>query len=730
MSEIYKDPSCSPQQRTKDLLSRMTIEEKIGQMCQIDGHLDPEMWIRERNIGSFLHVIDDEAVRLQKIASEETRLGIPLIFGIDAIHGHAFYSGATVFPSQLGMSSSWNPDLIEEIGRITAKEVSLTGLHWTFSPVLCLARDARWGRVDETFGEDPYLSGVLGSAIVKGYQGTDISDPYSIIACAKHFVAYGETQGGRDSSECDVSARKLKTIFLPPFKAVSDAGCLSFMMAYHSIDGTPCSANEWLIKDILKKEWGFDGIVITDWDNAGNLYRRQKVSPTLKDGCKTSVLAGNDMIMSTPEFYENACELVREGVIKEELIDEACGRILLMKFRLGLFDHKRYPQTGNARMSIGCEDHKKASYESALESIVLLKNQNNTLPLTDNIKKIAVIGPNADDVQALLGDWSFGPRRHPERPTLEYNSNYDITSITTILEGIKKRAGCDIEVLYEKGCDTIDPDIQNINKAVETANKADAVIAVVGDTIVLNGEFRDRANLDLTGSQQKLLEALKSTGKPLTAVLLNGKPLTVPWIKENVDAILEAWNPGMEGGNAVASILFGDFNPCAKLSISFPVAVGQQPVFYNQYPGWHTDKYIDMPVEPLFSFGFGLSYTTFEYSNLSLSKTKLTQTDTLTVSVDVKNTGNLKGTEIVQAYVNDMCSSVTTPIKELKAFGRITLDPGETKTVNLEIPVSSLALIDRNLMSVVEPGEFEIMVGSSSMDKDLLKTIFEVFIEK
>ncbi|MFZ5985884.1 MAG: glycoside hydrolase family 3 N-terminal domain-containing protein [Bacillota bacterium] len=727
MTEVYNNPSYTPEERTKDLLSRMTLEEKVGQMCQVDGRDNPEFWIKERFIGSFLHVVGDKAVRLQKIASEESRLGIPLIFGIDAIHGHTFYSGATVFPSQLGLSSSWNPDIIEKVGRITAKEVSVTGLHWTFSPVLCIGRDARWGRIDETFGEDPYLIGVLASAMIKGYQGKDISEPYSILACAKHFAAYGETQGARDATESDVSARKLKTIFLPPFKEAVDAGCYTFMAAYQSIDGTPCSANRWLLRDILKGEWGFKGLVVTDWDNTGHMHKTQMVAPTIKKACEIAVLAGNDMIMSTPEFFENTIELVKEGTIKEELINEACSKILEIKFRLGLFDHKRYPEADKLHLFVGCAEHIKASYESALESIVLLKNDNYTLPISNKVKKIAVIGPNADDVSAQVGDWSFGPRYYPEIPTLEYHSHYDTSPIVTILSGIKRRAGSDIEVLYEKGCDVMDPHAKNIEAAVEIAKKADLVIAVVGDTILLNGEIRDRAVLDLTGAQQELLEALKGTGKPLAVLLINGKPLTVPWIKENADAIVEAWNPGMEGGNAVASILFGDFNPCGKLTISFPRAIGQQPVYYNQYPGWHGGKYVEMTNDPLFPFGFGLSYTTFEYSNLTLGETRLTRDGELIVCVDVKNTGSLKGTEIVQVYINDVYSSVTTPVKELKGFSRVTLDPGETKNVKIAIPVSSLALIDSSLSRVVEPGEFEVMVGSSSRDEDLQKAVFSVY---
>lgn len=725
MNAIYTDLSKSPKERAQDLISKMTLEEKIGQMCQIDGNKDPEFWIKERNIGSFLHVTGDEAIRLQKMAEEQTRFGIPLLFGIDAIHGHAFHSGATVFPSQLALSSSWNPQLTERVGNITAKEVSVTGLHWTFSPVLCLARDARWGRVDETFGEDSYLTGKLAAAMIKGYQGEDLAHPESILACAKHFIAYGETHGARDATESDVSERKLRSIFLPPFRDAVNAGCTTIMTAYQAIDGLPCSANEWLLKDVLKDELGFDGFVITDWDNVGHMHNLQKTASSIKEASEIAIKCGNDMIMSTPDFFVNAIELVKEGVIPESSIDAACFRILETKFKLGLFDHKRYPDTDKYQVFMGCEEHIEASYHSALESIVLLKNKDNLLPIPDSVKKIAVIGPNANDVQAQLGDWSFGPRYHPEIPTLEYNDDYDISNIVTVLDGIKKRAGKDIEVYYEKGCDVIDPEIENIKDAVNIAKKSDVIIAVIGDTIVLNGETRDRAYLNLTGAQEKLLKALKDTGKPLIVVLINGKPLTIPWVKKNADAIVEGWNPGMEGGNAISSVLFGDYNPSGKLSISFPEAVGQQPVYYNQLPGWHGGKYADIETESLFHFGYGLSYTTFEYSSLKTSKPVIEHDKDLIVSVQVKNTGKVAGSEIVQLYINDIYTSLTTPVKELKGFKKVFLNPGEIKTVEFKLPFISFSFINRNCKSCVEPGEFEIMVGSSSKDEDLFKTIVE-----
>ncbi|MGE5678565.1 MAG: glycoside hydrolase family 3 N-terminal domain-containing protein [Pseudomonadota bacterium] len=719
--DIYKDPRYSPGQREQDLLPRMTIEEKIGQMCQVDGRADPETWISERHIGSFLHVTGEEPLRLQRLAAV-TRLGIPLLFGIDAVHGHAFQSGATVFPSPLGMSSGWDPELVARVAEITAKEVVLTGLHWTFSPLLCIGRDTRWGRIDETFGEDPYLIGVLASAMIRGYQGKRLSDPYSILSCAKHFVAYGETLGGRDSAEAEVSVRKLRQLFLPPFKAAAGAGCATFMAGYNAVDGVPCSANPWLLRKVLKEEWGFDGFVISDWNNTGWLHLTQKVAESMENACQLAVNAGNDMIMSTPEFYETALKLVKEGNLREEYINEACRRILELKFRLGIFDDKRYPDMSRAAEIIGCESHRQAAYHAALESMVLLKNEGNILPLSNNIKKIALIGPCFDNVEAQLGDWTFGARdlARVDESTLSYHPEYDTSPIVTVLEGMKRRSGDSITLMYEKGCGIHTSDNEQIRRAVEAAKQSDVIVAAVGDDVTLNGEARDRVALDLTGGQQLLLEALKATGKPLVVVLINGRPLTIPWIAENADAILEAWNPGMEGGNAIASILFGDFNPCGKLSISFPRHTGQLPVYYNQLPGWHGNRYVEMTADPLYAFGFGLSYNSYEYSDLEVSAEKLTEKDDLTVSIQVCNKGMYEGIEIVQLYINDIYSSVTTPIKELKGFSRVHLRPGESRRVKITIPASALSLVDANCNTVVEPGEFEIMMGGSSRDSELL----------
>ncbi|MBN2305007.1 MAG: glycoside hydrolase family 3 C-terminal domain-containing protein [Anaerolineae bacterium] len=698
----------------------MTLEEKVGQMCQLDGRDNAEYWINDHHVGSFLHVLGAINNELQAKAAQ-TRLGIPLIFGIDAIHGHAFWPTATIFPTQLALACSWNPDLLVEVGRVTAKEVAVTGAHWTFSPVLGTMRDLRWGRVDETFGEDPYLIGLLGAALVRGYQGDDLSDPHTILACAKHYAGYSETRGGRDSAEADHSQRRMRSLFLKPFHDVAKAGCTTFMAGYHAIDGVPCSANEWLLRDILKDEWGFDGFVVSDWDNIGHMVKDQWVCATLEEAVQRAVAAGNDMAMTTPDFCELAVKLVQDGKLDEALIDDSCRRILRLKFVLGLFDANRYTKLDSAETIIGCADHRAVALEAAYQSIVLLKNDGGVLPLRADTKRIAVIGPNADDMVAQLGDWvsweNRGSADGSKRPR---------AIISTVLDGIRARApeGCRVDTL--RGCDIADPGQEEIAEAVALAQQADIAILVIGDDTTMNGEFRDRANLDLSGAQQRLVEAVYATGTPTVVVLINGKPLTIPWIAEHVPAIVEAWNPGMEGGNALAGLLFGDRAPEGKLTVSFPYHISQQPVYYNQIPGWHGGKYVDMPPGPLFAFGHGLSYTTFAYRDLAVLTPSLADGDNLRVQVTVSNTGSRTGTEIVQLYVNDRYSSVTTPNKELKAFARVELAPGEAKTVTLEVPYDALALVNQRLETVVEPGDFDVMVGSSSRDVDLLKSQFIV----
>jgi beta-glucosidase len=723
----YLDRDLPTDERVEDLLARMRLEEKIGQMCQVDGRHDAETWIRERYIGSFLHVIGEETNRLQGIAAE-TRLGIPLIFGIDAIHGHAFWPQATVYPSQLAQASSWNPALVEEVGRITAVETALTGIHWTFSPVLGTARDIRWGRIGETYGEDPTLVGIMGQALIRGYQGEDLRDPHTILACAKHYAGYPGSQGGRDSYEAELTRRSLRSLYLKPFHQAVKAGCATFMTGYQTIDGVPCTLNRWLLVDVLKDEWGFEGFLVTDWDNIGRMHREQKVCATMAEASRLAVESGNDMMMSTPQFYEEALRLAQEGKLNLERVDQACRRILRLKFALGLFDENRLVDLDPGAEVIGCKAHRQASLETACQSMVLLKNQDHTLPLPENLKRIAVIGPNADDEIAQLGDWTFDSvigsvHAGTER---QYLASLSRDNVITVLQGIRERAGEAIRVDYAQGCGVLDPDLEDIPAAVDLARQADVAVVVVGDSLLQNGEVRDRADLNLSGGQQQLLEAVHATGTPMVVVLINGKPLSIPWAAEHAHAILEAWNPGSEGGAAVARILFGDQVPSGKLPISFPYHVGQQPVYYNQIPGWHLDRYMDMPAEPLYAFGYGLSYTSFAHSELKVLTPTLKNGETLQVQIDVQNVGETAGVEIVQLYVNDVFSSVTTPVKELKTFQRVRLEPGERVTVRLEVPFDQLSLVDADLETVVEPGAFEVMVGASSRDQDLLKAGFQV----
>jgi beta-glucosidase len=721
MSEqlIYKDKNKPVEDRVNDLIARMTIKEQLGQMVQADSREYETDIIHQQHIGSFLHCADERIVEFQK-AAEKTRLGIPLIFGIDAIHGHGFWPGATVFPTQLGVSCSWNPDIVKEMGRVTAREMVVTGLFWTFAPVLCLARDLRWGRINETFGEDSYLLGKLGAALVKGLQGEDLGDQDSVLACAKHFVGYSETQGGRDASEADLTERKLRNYFLPPFKDVCDAGVASYMTGYQSIDGVPNTISKKLMTDILRDEWGFEGFVVTDWNNVGRLHEEQNIFQDKEDCAIAAVEAGNDMMMTTPFFFPEALKALESGRLDKQLVENACRRILTLKFKLGLFDDRRYPDFDRQSIVIGSKEHRQAALTAARESIVLLKNEN-ILPFAADKKRIGLIGPNADDIMAQLGDWSLGTGQVQKKA-----GGHPRETIVTLLDGLKQEAPEDVEINYIQGCEIMDDSTFNPSAAVDLAKNSDLVIMALGDTIPLIGETCDTATLELYGKQNELFKAVAETGVPIIVVLINSKPLAIPHIIDQAAAVIEAFNPGMLGGQALAEIIFGKLNPSGKLTISFARHVGQLPVYYNQIPGWHTDRYADMTAEPLFPFGFGLSYNRYDYDNLRLSNQQITAGQSITVSVDITNTGNREGIEIVQLYIQDLYSSVTTPIKILKNYARVFLNPGEVKTVEMELIFEDLALINAKLEKVVEPGDFEVMVGASSRDEDLLKAILVV----
>ena len=691
----------------EELLGRMSLEEKAAQMVQVPyAYVSREealFWAR-RGAGSFLHVMGEEAREIQQIALN-TRLGIPVLFGIDAIHGHGLNERATIFPSQLAAACSWNPALVEEMGRVTAREVAADGLHWTFSPVLCLGRDTRWGRVNETFGEDPYLAGELGAAIVHGYQGDDLADGEHILACAKHYIGYGEAVGGRDACDTEMTYRKLREVFLPPFARAVEAGVATVMTAYGSIDGTPFTASEKSLKTILKEELGFDGFVVTDWDNVNSLVTKQHVAADLDEASLLSVRAGNDMIMTTTAFYESAIRLVQSGKMEERVLDDAVRKILRVKLLMGLPER---PMDRGTPDCIGAPEHREAALMLARESVTLLKNDG-VLPLTSDVRRIAVIGPNADDIRAQYGDWTYFTHPKPKPKQV------GMRPYVTLLEGMQALAETrGLEIVYARGCGVLEKPKDDLAAAVDAAREADVVLFALGDVVEQAGEYRDRADLSLSGRQEELFLRLKALNKPVVTILIATKPLCLGSVAEESSALIAAFNGGMFGGQAIAEAIFGLVNPGGKLPISFPRHSGQIPVYYNQLPGWHGGRYVDLPESPLFAFGEGLSYTNFAYRNLRVDA------DTLRVSVTLKNTGDRAGSETVQVYLNDRVSSVVTPEKRLIAFQKMWLEAGEEKELEIAIKREDFSLVLPDERRVVEPGAFTLFVGGSSKTEDLL----------
>lgn len=767
----YLNPALPIAQRVSDLLGRMTLEEKVGQMMQLDartGELDE--LIVKRHVGSILHTSPDNLVRAAQIVRNETRLGIPLLVGDDCIHGYSFWPGATIFPSQLGMACSWDARKVEEAARITAEEVACTGVHWTFSPVLCIGRDTRWGRIDETFGEDPVLIGELASAMVKGYQkhaqAGDAFDEDAILACAKHFAGYSYTQGGRDASEADLTKRALESWFLPPFERVAKEGCATFMLGYEAIDGTPVTFNKWLLSDKLRGEWDYRGTLVTDWDNVGRAVWEQHIKPDYETASADAVKAGNDLIMTTPGFYEGAIDAVNSGMLDESLIDDAVARLLTLKFQLGLFENPRLPDRERISASIGTDAHMQANLELARESVVLLRN-NGVLPLSitdaEMPRRIAVVGPLADDAQNQLGDWAGNSGQVPWMP-----EGQPLEMVTTVLDGVRELApeGCDVVVARGANVVELVPDPEGelfpdgqprpdiavaapldealLDEAEVVARSADAVIAVVGDVVQLTGETCSTATLELLGGQNQLLERMVSvareTHKPLVVVLISSKPQVLPpcvictngvivdeSATEGLGAFLWAANPGMQGGRAIAEIIFGMTEPSGRLPITFPRHAGQLPVFYNEIRGQHGDRYADLTQDPAFAFGEGLSYTTFAYGEPRITNgSEFTAHDVVHVEIDLTNTGARAGTEIVQLYISDIVTSYTWADKELKDFRRVTLEPGETARVAFDLPVSACTIVNGDAERIVEPGEFKVLIGHSSRYSDLHTTIFNV----
>ena len=767
----YRNPELPTEERIADLLGRMTLEEKVGQMMQLDARSgDLDDLIVNKHVGSILHTSPSDLPKAVETVNAKTRLGIPLVIGDDCIHGYSFWPGATIFPEQLGMATTWDSEKVQAAGRATAEEVSATGVHWTFSPVLCIARDTRWGRVGETFGEDPYLIGEMASSIVKGYQGgAKAGEPLAkdaILACAKHFAGYSETQGGRDASEADLSHRKLESWFLPPFERVAKEGCGTFMLGYESIEGVPVTFNKWLLSDKLRGAWNYQGTLITDWDNVGRSVWEQKVKPDYVQAAADAVKSGNDLVMTTPKFYEGAIEAVKTGLLGESLIDAAVARILALKFRLGLFEDPRLPDQERIDAVIGSEKHQQLNLEVAREAVALLKN-NGSLPFNAaGAKRIAVVGPLADDAQTQLGDWAgssgqinWMPDGHPRE------------MITTVLDGFKQLAPEGCEVVYSRGANIVDlvpdpegefyPDGQPrpkigvsakidralLDEAVENARKSDLIVAVVGDVIQAIGEGCSTATLELLGGQNTLIDALsnvaRETGKPFVVVLVSSKPQVLPASvigtngvivdetpAEGTSALLWAPSPGMKGGQAIAEIILGETEPSGRLPITFPRHAGQLPVYYNQIRGQHGNRYADLTQNPAFAFGEGLSYTTFEYGDPTITNVPesgiFAETDTVHAEITLTNTGDRKGTEVVQLYIGDIVTSYSWTDRELKAFQRVELEPGKSKTVAFDIPVSDCTIVDSEANRIVEPGEFEVLIGRSSRREHLKRTTFTV----
>ncbi|WP_229072396.1 glycoside hydrolase family 3 N-terminal domain-containing protein [Actinoplanes sp. DH11] len=741
----YQDPSLSIEERVEDLLGRMTLAEKAGQMMQLDARQDLPEIILEKLAGSILHTSPAKLIEAAELVAR-TRLRIPLLTAEDCIHGHSFWPGATIFPTQLAMAATWDPALIERVARATAVEVSATGIHWTFSPVLCIARDLRWGRIDETFGEDPFLIGEFGAAMIRGYQGGGLADPTAVLATAKHFAGYSETQGGRDASEADISRRKLRSWFLPPFERAAKEGCAVFMLGYQSMDGVPITANKWLLNDVLKQEWGFTGTLVTDWDNVGRMVWEQKVCADYAEAAARAVKAGNDLVMVTPAFFDGAQEAVARGLLDDHDLDSAVRRILRLKFELGLFENPRTPDADRQRAVIGSREHTELNLEVARRSLVLLRNDG-VLPLDASAaaRRIAVLGPNADDVSAQLGDWAgnsgqvdWMPDGHPRELT------------TTVLDGLRGTVPDGWEVTFERGADIehlvpdpegetfpdgqprppisqpIPADPARLAAAVAAAQAADYAVVVVGDTVNLTGEHKSTATLELLGGQIALLDAIAATGTPMIVVLLDSKPHVLPESALNAAALIQAFNPGMRGGQALAELILGHIEPSGRMPISAARHVGQQPIYYNQVRGQHGTRYADLTQDPLFAFGEGLSYTTVTYDGLTIGEPDVAPDGVVRASVRLSNTGRRPALETVQVYVSDLVTSVTWAGRELKAYRQVLVPPGESVTVEIELPASACTLVTADGDRIVEPGDFDLLVGPNSRPSALLSAKFRI----
>jgi beta-glucosidase len=748
---LYKDTAQSIDARVDNLLSLMSLEEKLAQLGSywvyqfLEGMrfstekatgLVPNGLGQISRLGGASNLPPAElaviANKIQKHLIENTRLGIPAVVHEECCSGY-MARGATVFPQAIGVASTWEPDLVQAMADVIRVQMRSVGAHHALAPVLDVARDARWGRVEETFGEDPYLIASLGTAYVKGIQGESLEQ--GVVATGKHFIGYGVTEGGMNWSPAHISQREMHEVYLFPFEAAIREGKLgSIMNAYHELDGIPCGSSKELLTDILRGQWGFDGTVVSDYFAVAMLMEYHHMTRDRAESAHLALDAGLDVELPFTDCYgEPLREAIQQGKISESLVDTSVRRVLAQKFALGLFEN---PYVEEGTVVFDTPEERQLARHIAQKSIILLKNEGNTLPLNKGLDSVAVIGPNADSVRNLFGDYAYPA--HVETLLEQKNSNpfntplpegleemEDFILANSVLEAIKEKIGANAQIHYAKGCEVNTDSTEGFAEAIEAAKQASVAIVVVGDKAGLiddctSGEARDRSELGLPGVQEQLVQAIYETGTPIVLVLVNGRPVTLDWMADSVPAIVEAWFPSEEGANAIADVLFGDVNPGGKLPITFPRAVGQVPIFFGHKPSggrshWKGD-YVETSSKPLYPFGYGLSYTQFEFSNLRIAANEPQAGDTVTIQVDVTNIGGRSGDEVVQLYTHQKASSVTRPVKELKAFKRVTLEPQQTKTVSFQVPVNQLGFYDRDMRFVVEPGSVEVMVGSSSED--------------
>jgi len=716
ISATYAQPKSIPQ-KVESLLKKMTLAEKIGQLNQYNGDwaatgpvttdvgnkLDA---IKRGEVGSILNIVGVQHTRVFQEAAMKSRLKIPLLFGQDVIHGYS-----VTFPIPLAEAASWDLDVIKKSARIAATEAAAGGVHWTFAPMVDIARDPRWGRVMEGAGEDPYLGSLIATARVKGFQGNGLGNLDAVMACAKHFTAYGAAIGGRDYNSVDMSLRTLWEVYLPPFKAALDAGVGTFMNSFNDLNGTPASASHYLQRDILKNKWGFKGFVVSDWGSIGEMINHGYVKDNY-EAAEAAINAGNDMDMESRSYINNLAKLVAAKKVSITTIDEAVRRILTKKYEMGLFeDPYRFSDAEREKRVLNTPETIAAARDAARKSIVLLKNDNKILPLSKNNKSIALIGPMVKLKKENKGFWALDVG--------------DENQVVSLYEGIQQQAGS-TRLLYAQGCDVTDTSRAGFNDAYKTAMQADVVVMAMGERFDMTGEAKSRSNIHLPGVQEELIKAIVATGKPVVVLLYAGRPMVFDWTADHAPAILYTWWLGNQAGNAIADVLFGSYNPGAKLPITFPRTEGQIPIYYNHYntgrPAHadndvnYTSAYIDLLNSPKFAFGHGLSYTTFKYSNLKLSKKSVLKNGSFTVSFDLQNTGDYAGEEVAQLYLRDVVSQPVRPVKELKGFKKLMLQPGEKKTVTFTITKDKLAFYNDKLDWITQPGEFNLMIGSASDD--------------